>query len=184
MPQQELWTQDLGRLEMLVIAILLFMFAGTVAAEHEADHRYDVRGYVLDAEKNSRAGVPVTILMGEQIIGSGRTDSEGYYSIRLHLHDSDIGRPLVVRAGNAQAEIRMQANPGDKATTRLHHLNFVGSDVVEEELSAGPVPTWAYIAAAPLVLWGIVYVGGATRRRIRRAKSAHAKKSKGKRRAQ
>ena len=180
MPQRKCWKQKYRRMETHIIAVLLFLFATTVAAEHEADHRYDVSGYVLDAQKNPRAGVPVTILTGDQITGSGRTDSDGYYSIRLHLHDSDIGRPLLVRAGNTQAEIRMQAKHGDKATVRVHHLNLVGSEFVEEKLSAGAIPTWAYIAAAPVLLWGLVYVAGATRRRIRRAKSDHGKKSKGK----
>lgn len=163
-----------------MLAVALLLYAVTAAAEHEADHRYDVRGYVLDSQENPRSGVPVTILMGDRTVGSGRTDSKGYYSVRLHLHDSDIGRSLVVRAGNAQADIRMQAERGDQATPRLHHLNFVGREFVEEKLSASRIPIWAYIAAAPVVLWGVVYATGATRRRIRRAKSARGKKSKGK----
>ncbi len=187
MPQRKYWKQKHILIEIFIIALLLLLFATTVAAEHEADHRYDVRGYVLDAKKNPRSGVPVTILMDDKTIGSGRTDSKGYYSVRLHLHDSDIGRSLIVRAGNAQADIRMQAKHGDQATARLHHVNFVGSEIAEEKLSAGSVPTWAYVAAAPVVLWGVVYVTGATRRRIRRAKKIQAsakstqrKKGKGK----
>ena len=154
----------------------MLLYAGTAAAEHEADHRYDVRGHVLDAKKNPLSGVPVTILMADQAVGSARTDSEGYYSVRLHLHDSDIGRALTVRAGDAQAEIRMQAKRGDQTTARVHHLNFIGRQFEEKKLAAGKIPTWAYIAAAPLVLWGVVYVGGATRRKVRRAKSDKAKK--------
>lgn len=164
------------------VAVLLLLYAGTAAAEHEADHRYDIRGYVMDAQKNPRSGVPVTVLMGDQTIGSGRTDSKGYYSVRLHLHDSDIGRMLSVRAGDAQAEIRMQAKRGDQTTARLHHVNFVGRKHVEEKLTAGSIPAWAYIAAAPVLLWGVVYVTGATRRKVRRAKSSQRKKKgKGKR---
>lgn len=181
MPPRKYWKQKHILIEILIIAVLLLLFATTVAAEHEADHRYDVRGYVLDAKKNPRTGVPVSILMDDRTLGSGRTDGEGYYSVRLHLHDSDIGRPLTVRAGNAQADIRMQAKHGDQATARIHHVNFVGSEFVEEKLSAGSIPTWAYIAAAPVVLWGVVYVTGATRRKIRRTRSAKVKKkSKGK----
>jgi hypothetical protein len=68
------------------------------------------------------------------------------------------------------------------AAARIHQLNFVRGRAVEEKLAAGTIPTWAYIAVAPLVLWGIVYGTGATRRRIRRPKPVHAKKRKGKRR--
>ena len=166
----------------VIIAALLLLLSTTVAAEHEADHRYDVRGYVLDTQESPRAGVPVTILMGEKIAGSGRTDGEGFYNVRLHLHDGDIGRPLMVRAGNAQAEIRMQAERGDRMSARIHTLNFVGGRAVEEKLSTGIVPTWTYIAAAPVLIWAIVYAAGATRRRTRRVKSAGGKKKgKGKR---
>ena len=176
MTQRKLLKNKLKLMEMVIIAVFLLVFAATAAAEHEADHRYDVRGHVLDPQKNPLSGVPVTILMGEQTIGSTRTDSKGYYSVRLHLHDSDIGRALIVRAGDAQAEIRMQAKRGDQTTARVHHLNFVGGKFEEKKLAAGQIPTWAYIAAAPLVLWGVVYVSGATRRKVRRAKLGKAKK--------
>lgn len=180
MPQRKYWRQKHIIIELLIVAVLLLLFAATAAAEHEADHRYDVRGYVLDEQKKPRPGVPVTILLGDQAIGSGRTDNKGYYSIRLHLHDSDIGKSLAIRAGNNQADIRMQAKHGDQATARLHHVNFVGREFVEEKLSMSSIPAWAYIAAVPLLLWAAVYATGATRRKIRRVKSARAKKSKGK----
>ena len=182
MTQRKLLKNKLKLMEMVVIAVFLLVFATTAAAEHEADHRYDVRGHVLDSQNNPQSDVPVTILMGEQTIGSGRTDSKGYYSVRLHLHDTDIGKALIVRAGDAQAEIRMQAKAGDQTTARVHHLNFSGGKFEEKKLTAGSIPTWAYIAAAPLVLWGVVYVSGAARRQLRRAKSAQGKrKGKGKR---
>lgn len=176
MAQRKHLKNKLKLMEMVIVAVFLLIFATTAAAEHEADHRYDVRGHVLDAKKKPLSGVPVTILMGEQTIGSGRTDSKGYYSVRLHLHDSDIGRILIVRAGDAQAEIRMRAKRGDQATARVHHVNFVGGDFEEKELAAGSIPTWAYIAAAPLVLWGVIYVSGAARRKVRRVKSGKGKK--------
>ena len=182
MPQRTYLKPEYNLFAMPVIAMFLLLFAAKVAAEHEADHRYEIRGYVLDAQENPRSNSPVTVVMGDQTIGSARTDSEGYYSVRLHLHDSDIGKSLLVRAGNAQTDIRMEATRGDRTTRRLHHVNFVGGQAIEEKLSAGGVPTWAYIAAAPVVLWGVVYVSGATRRKIRRTKSARRKeKSKGKR---
>jgi len=180
MPQRKHWRQKHIIIELLIVAVLLLLFAGMAAAEHEADHRYDVRGYVLDEQKKPRPGVPVTILLGNQAIGSGGTDSKGYYSIRLHLHDSDIGKSLVVRAGDSQATIQMQAEHGDQATARQHHVNFVSREFVEEKLNMSSIPAWAYIAAVPLVLWAAVYVTGATRRKIRRVKSARAKKGKGK----
>lgn len=182
MPQRKHFKNKLRLIEMLFITVLLLIFATSVAATHETDHRYDIRGRVLDERKNPVSDVPVTVEMDEQTIGSGRTDSSGNYSLRLHLHDSDIGRVLTVRAGNALAEIRMHAKRGDQTTERVHHLNFVGPEFQEEKLAAGGIPTWAYIAAAPLAVWGVVYLSGATRRKFRKAKPAAGKKKrKGKR---
>ena len=162
-----------------LVAVALILFAATVAAEHEADHRYDVRGYVLSADKRPLDGVPVTIRIGDQFIGSGRTDGEGYYAIRLHLHDSDIGRTLAVRAGKHQALIRMQAEYENRTTARTHHVNFVGGEVIENNLSGTSIPTWIYVAAAPLVLWAAVHLTGVIRRKVRKLRLANAPKEAG-----
>lgn len=166
--------------EMIVIAVLLLLFAGTAAALHEIDHRYEVRGYILDRDKKPMRSLPVSILLNEQLIGSGRTDGEGYYSIRVHLHDADIGKKLTVRAGSHQAEIRMNATRGDASTQRIHHVNFVAGSVSEKKLAGVNIPIWAYVAGAPIVLWGAIYATGVTRRRLRKIKKARASEKSGK----
>lgn len=166
---------------LVTATVVLLMSAAPSRAEHEADHRYNVRGYILNDAKKAQPEVPVTLLLGNQVVGSARSNDEGYYSIRAHLHDSEIGRALTVRAGDRQADIRMTATPRDVSTPRIHHVNFIGGEVVEEEL-AGGVPAWAYLAAAPVVLWAAYYAGSTARRRIRRVKKAQAKaERKGKR---
>jgi hypothetical protein len=155
------------------------LFAATVAAEHEADHRYDVRGYVLSADKRPLDAAPVTIREGERVIGSGRTDGEGYYAIELHLHDADIGRTFAVRTGEHEALIRMQAEHGNRTTARVHHVNFIGGEVIEENLSGTSVPTWVYLAAAPLVLWAALHVTGVIRRKVRKLRLANAPQEPG-----
>lgn len=164
---------------LLTVAVALILFAATVAAEHEADHRYDVRGYVLSADKRPLEAVPVTIRQGDQLLGSGRTDGGGYYAIELHLHDADIGRTIAVRTGEHQALIRMQAEYGDRTTARVHHVNFVGDEVIEKNLSWINVPPWAYLAAAPLVLWAALYLSGVIRRKIRKLRLANAPEEPG-----
>lgn len=160
-----------------VFAAAVFALAATAAAEHEADHRYDVRGYVLNADKRPLEA-SVTIRMDEQVIGSGRTDGEGYYAIQLHLHDGDIGRTLAVRAGERQTLIRMQADYGNRTTARIHHLNFVGGEVIESNLSTG-IPIWAYFAAAPLLLWAAIHLNGVIRRKVRKARLENAPEAPG-----
>ncbi len=180
---------DVTRTGVLSLAAALLVFAAAAVAEHEADHRYDVQGYVLGADKRPLDGVSVAIHKDDRLIGSSRTDSEGFYAIRLHLHDSDIGDAIAVRAGKHQALVRMQAEHGNQMNARVHRVNFVGSEVSEKNLSGNSVPAWVYLVAAPFVLWAAVYFTGLIRRRVRKLRLANApaqpgreKKRTGKRR--
>lgn len=161
-----------------IAAVALVLFAATAAAEHEADHRYNVRGYVLSADQRPLDAVRVTIRKDGHVMGGGRTDGEGYYTVQLHLHDSDIGGTLTVRAGERQALIRMQAEYGNRTTARVHHVNFVGGEVIEKNLGIG-IPAWVYLAAAPLVLWAVVYLSGVIPRKIRKLRLANAPEEPG-----
>ena len=172
MPQRKFSLRKYRLLEVLLVGVLLLLFAGTAVALHEIDHRYEVRGYVLDSRDHAIKGVPVTVSLNDEVIGSSRTDSEGHYAIRVHLHDSDIGRLLTVRAGTNQAEIRMEATRGDASTPRIHHLNFVAGKPREKKLAGQGVPLWAYVAGAPILIWGAVYATGLTRRQLRHVKKA------------
>jgi hypothetical protein len=170
------WRQRhvMNRLGLLIGVVPLMMFAAPAVAEHENDHRYDVKGYVLSVDKRPLDDVPVAVLKDGQLIGSGRTNGEGSYAIRVHLHDSDIGATLTVRADKHQASIRMQAEHGNQTTARVHHVNFVGGVVSEKELFGSTVPTWVYLVAAPFVLWAVVYFGEMIRRKIRKLQLAKA----------
>ena len=79
-----------------IAAAALLALAAPAATEHEADHRYNVRGYVLDAGERP-LDETITVRMGGEVIGAGRTDGDGFFSIPLHLHESDIGKTLAVR---------------------------------------------------------------------------------------
>ncbi|NIR30860.1 MAG: carboxypeptidase regulatory-like domain-containing protein [Gammaproteobacteria bacterium] len=170
---------------ILLIAVVLPALAApfAVQAEHEANHRYTVRGYVLDAQRQPVPDAPVSIRMGGDLVGSTRTDAEGFYSIRAHLHDTDLGRKLTVRAGEHQAEVRMEGTPGDVTTERIHHVNLVGGELVERELARGGVPGWGY-AAGGLVLasTGVVVAQRLRRRskRLRRQEQAAAQPQRSK----
>jgi hypothetical protein len=172
-----------------VVAAALLLIATPARAEHEVDHRYDVQGFVLGTDQRPLEGVAVEIRKGGQSIGGGRTDGDGRYAIRLHLHDSDIGETITVRAGNHQALIRMQAEYGNQSSARVHHLNFVGSAFNEKDLSGVSVPAWAYLLALPFAVWAAIYASDVIRRRARKrsaeiapAQSGQAPKRKGRRR--
>ena len=137
-------------------------------AEHEANHRYTVKGYVLDAERKPMADQPVSLRLGDTVVGSGRTDSDGQFSIRAHLHDTDIGKTLTLRAGNYRTEIRMQGTPSDLTTERIHHVSFVGGKPVERELDRGGLPGWAYAVAVLLIASAGVVATVRWRRHLKR----------------
>ncbi len=158
----------------LTIALLLIALAAPAAATHETDHRYDVKGQVLGADKRPLDGVPVTILKDGEVIGSERTDRDGAYSIRVHLHDSDIGATLTVRAGAHQRDIRMQAKAGDQSTARVHQVDFVGGQARDVGASAGGVPGWIYFIVVPLVLVAMLLLASVIRQGVRRLRRAHA----------
>ena len=170
-------------------AAALLVFAATALAEHEVDHRYEVTGHVLDAERRPLGGVPVEVRKDGQFVGGDRTDGEGRYSVRLHLHDDNIGESLAVRAGQHQAQVRVQAEHGNKMTARVHYVNFVGGEVSEKDLSGFRVPAWAYLVAAPFVIWAALHLSDVMGRRLRKLRAANApaqpgeeKKRKGRRR--
>jgi len=137
--------------------ILLAVFAGcltitNVWAEHEVDHRYNIRGYVLDENQQGISNLNVQVFYGNSLLENGKTDSGGYYSIHLHLHNSDNRRILKLRAGPYESELRVTFDPGDINTLRVHHANFINGKYVEGPLGRFRIPTWSYAVGGLLAL--------------------------------
>lgn len=141
-----------GMFRLAAAIVLMTLIAGTASAEHEADHRYIVEGYVLDAEENPRADEKVVVTAREGLLGEAVTDRRGFYRIRLHLHNSDLGKTLTVKTTDRDADIEVTFDPGDTETDRVHDLNFVGADVTQADLGSRGFPTWAYVVIGVLVL--------------------------------
>ncbi len=156
---------------MMPLAVLLLVPFGSVVALHEIDHRYDVAGYILDVEERPVSGVPVVAQVDGKRMGSGRSDSNGYFRFRLHLHDSDLGRELRLKTPDHEGTVRVSLTPGDTSTERIHHVNFIDGKLVEGELSGrGGVSTSTMVAVgAGLVVIGGVFAAEKMRRRRRRA---------------
>lgn len=132
------------------VALVTSLFAAQARAEHEADHRYTIRGYVLDESEVPIPDVGIVVRVEDRPMGRSRTDGQGYYSVRLHLHDRDIGRKITVLAGDRSAAVAMKATRGDRSTNRLHYVNFIGADTIEGKLPGWRFPSWVYITAAVL----------------------------------
>ncbi len=160
---------------ILVAGFGLVMFNSAQAA-HEADHRYEVMGYVLDEQEKPKAGASVVIRLNNKVMATGKTSSGGYFSMLVHLHDSHFGQMLDIRSGKSRGRVRINFTRGDKSARRVHHVNFIGARLTEGKLSRRGFPTWGYGAVAAVVLIPAAILVG---RRNRRPAAA-ARKGKGK----
>jgi hypothetical protein len=160
------------RLTLIFVCLLLPLNS---IAEHEADHRYNVRGYILDANERAIADREVVISADGNLLASGKTDSYGYYSLHLHLHNEDRGRLLSLKAGPQRAEIRVDFDPQDRQTARVHDASLVGGSLIEKPLDRWRIPLWIYPLAGFVVL-GFVLVA-LERRRKHKLRSKHLAKA-------
>ncbi len=144
-------------MRQFIIAIAVScLLALPALADHEVDHRYNLRGYVLDASEKAIANLDVRVSDENGPLKAGKTDSNGYYSLHLHLHDADNRRKLTLRAGNNQAEIRVKIDTSDATTIRVHDANFVGGKLVEGELSRFRISPWVYPVAGLAIFIGLL----------------------------
>ncbi len=127
-----------------------------VWAEHEVDHRYNIRGYVLDENQQGISAQDVRVFDGSSLLKETRTDSAGYYSLHLHLHNADNRRTLKLRAGPHEAELRVSFDAKDLNTIRIHEANFIGGEYIEGKLDRFRIPPWIYPLGGFLALAVIV----------------------------
>lgn len=163
--------EDQSPMPRLILTLACLLLSINAIAEHEADHRYNVRGYILDENERAIADREVNIFADANLLASGRTDSDGYYSLHLHLHNEDRGRVLSLNAGAQRAEIRVDFDPEDKHTARVHDASLVGGKLTETALNRWRTPPWIYPLAGFIVL-GFVLVA-LERRRKRKLRMKH-----------
>src|SRR5210317_1292826 len=128
------------QLSFILIIGLFCLSAGNARAEHEVDHRYNVKGYILDGNERPVAGIEVLVFDGAKLLSKTSTDSAGYYTLHLHLHNEDNNRLLKIRAGSNNAGLRVKFDPADLNTQRIHEANFVGGKYIEGTLDRFRIP--------------------------------------------
>jgi len=116
---------------LIRLFFLLLVTTTPAYADHEPNHRYEVQGYLLDANRNPVPGVGIAISSGNQILGNAVSEDNGFYYMKLHLHDTSIGRKLQISTADFSGTIVMKATAGDKTTRRLHYANFIGGKLQE-----------------------------------------------------
>jgi hypothetical protein len=163
-----------------IVMLLAVLPIAPVQSLHEVDHRYDITGYILSADRQAISGVSVVAHMDGERLGGGRSGADGLYRFRVHLHDSDVGRELRLKTSEGEGIVRVTVTPGDTSTQRIHHVNFIGGKLVEGELSGrGGISTSVIVAGAlGVTLLGGIFAAGYFRRRRRRKKRAEQKAMK------
>ncbi len=156
--------------------LLSAAFPQVAQATHEADHRFMVEGYVCGAD--GKAVSNVDVLVKDTKISYGqvvRTDGDGYYKATFHLHNDNLGDPLLVEAKGEQQNLKVEFDPKDLEGERKIQVNF---------------GTGCGTATSPMWIWWgggavVAAVGGAigvklarSQRRRERGKGKSQKKQK------
>jgi hypothetical protein len=160
------------RLGAAVIGLLVAAFPSPVSATHEADHRFTVEGFICGADGK---GVPDTdVLVKDTKISYGqivKTDGDGYYKATFHLHNDNLGDPILIEAGGEQRQQKVTFDPKDLETERKIQVNF-GSGCIRE---AGSPPVWVY---AGFGAFGVAVAGFIGARLIRSWRKQERKRGK------
>jgi len=116
-------------------------FFTPVFAEHEADHRFTVEGFVCGNDGRPVAETEVIVKDTRASVGkAGYTDGRGYYKVTLHLHNDNLGDPILVMVRDQEQRVTARFDPKDAHTERKVAVNF-GSGC--EQAPEGP-HNWVY----------------------------------------
>lgn len=162
----------------LVVAIGFLASSGLALATHEIDHRYNVTGYVLDENQVPLSNTDVSILLSDKVLGFTETDADGFYNIRLHLHDPDRGKKLQIKSAAGTADILVTLTPGNTTTKRVHYANFSGGQFLEKQLRGRGLPGWAYGVVIVILGTAAFMIEGRIKRKKRRLLNRERKKKK------
>ncbi|MDH4370865.1 MAG: carboxypeptidase-like regulatory domain-containing protein [Nitrospira sp.] len=121
---------------------------------HEADHRFMVEGHVCGPDGSAISNVDV--LVKDTKISYGqvvRTDGDGYYKATFHLHNDNLGDPLLVEVRGEQQNLKVDFDPKDLESERKIQVNFgTGCD------ANGP-PVWLWWGSGAMVLAAGTMIG-------------------------
>lgn len=112
---------------------------GISVATHEADHRFTVEGFVCGADGNGVSDTDVLVKNTKISYGQVvKTDGDGYYKATFHLHNDNLGDPLLIEAKGEQQYQKVTFDPKDLESERKIQVNF-GTGCIHE---VGHPPSW------------------------------------------
>lgn len=158
-----------------VVLTVSWAFSFPALATHEADHRFTIEGYVCEPDglpvreelvvvKDTRASIKQSVY----------TDSNGYYKAVLHLHNDNVGDPILVTVREMEQRAKAEFDLKDLETERVIQIHF-GAGC--EEAASSP-PMWVLYAAGAVAAGLGGYAGV---KAIRRRRRIAQRKGKGQR---
>jgi hypothetical protein len=156
--------------------VALLSFPAVLYATHEADHRFTVEGFVCGAD--GKGSPNVEVLVKDTRISYGQTvttEGDGYYKATFHLHNDNLGDPLLVEARGEQQNHKIQFDPKDLETERKIQVNF-GTGCIHDR-NAPPGWILAGIGVMSVAVGGLV---GMKLLRAWRKKQVRREKGQGK----
>lgn len=84
-----------------------------------------------------------------------KTDGDGYYIAKFHLHNENLGDELLIEAREEQQQRKVTFDPKDLETERKIQVNF-GSGCIRE---IGRPPLWVLVALGGLAAAAGGFVG-------------------------
>ena len=130
--------------EWILAIAVMGGFPSVVFATHEADHRFTVEGFVCGTD--GKGSQNVDVLVKDTKISYGqiiKTDGNGYYKAAFHLHNDNLGDPLLIEANGQQQQQKVSFDPKDLEAERIIQVNF-GSGCIQDRNS---IPLSVYLGA-------------------------------------
>ncbi|MCP9455361.1 MAG: hypothetical protein NNA18_04530 [Nitrospira sp.] len=113
------------RAAVLCCAVIGSLIPSEVFATHETDHRFTVEGYVCGPDGKGVGGLDVLVKDTKVSYGQVvKTDREGYYRATFHLHNENLGDPILIEVGGERQHHRVQFDPNDLKSERIMRVNF------------------------------------------------------------
>lgn len=166
-------------LRVVLLALgLSAVFPSAGSATHEADHRFTVEGFVCGTDGKGMANTDV--LVKDTKISYGqvvKTDGDGYYRATFHLHNDNLGDPLLVEAKGEQQNHSVQFDPKDLESERKVQIHF-GTGCVHD-VNSPPAWLWWGLGGTAAVVAGAVGVKSIVK--ARRKQGQKRGKAQGKR---